>query len=276
MVKSRNIGRNNMKIGIESAYGFGDCLFNLPLIKAVSEKYNQKVSVAVKPHCADAFKNIPWIEQVDIINNLNEGYSNYLKAGYQAYQFTQNVKFEQFRSYDESHSLIDTPLLSAKQLGINNLNQKPIFIPTEQELYDGNRYNDGIPTIAVESVYTSGQSWASQEDFNLIVNKFKDTTRICWLSNKNAPHTKYIDDMLRWTRRTCICSLRHCHTMFSVGSGFFCAAMALPPELQPKRIICLWIDSYYRYEQRIKELGFHNNITWVHNTAELQEALNSM
>lgn len=265
-----------MQIGIESAYGFGDCLFNLPLIKAVSEKYGQKVNVAVKPHCADAFQNIPWIDNIDIINNLNEGYSNYSKSGYKAFQFTQNVKFEQFRSYDESHSLIDTPLLSGREIGIYDFNQKPIFIPTEHESYDGNRYDDGIPTIAVESVYTSGQSWASQSDFELIINKFKDTHRICWLSNKNAPKTKYSDDMLRWSRRTCICSLRHCQTMFSVGSGFFCASMALPPEHQPKRIICLWIDSYYKYEKRITELNLHNNITWVHNTTELVEALNNM
>lgn len=265
-----------MEIGIESCYGFGDICFNIPLIKAISEKHQQKVHVAVKPHCADALYNIPWIKNIDIVHNLNEGYSQYVRLGYKTYQITQNVKFEQFRSYDGNHSLIDTPLLTGRQIGLPDFNQKPIFIPTEQELSDGNRYADGFPTIAIESVYTSGQSWAQQSDFNLIINKFQDTHRLCWLSNKNAPKTKYVDDMLRWTRRTCICSLAHCDVMFSVGSGFFCAAMALPPERQPKRIICLWIDSYYKYERRIKELNLHDNITWVHDSTELQEALTSM
>jgi hypothetical protein len=265
-----------MKIGVEAAYGFGDCLFNLPLIKAISEHYNQKVNVATKSHCVDAFMNIPFVDNIDIINNLNEGYSFYSRAGYTAFQLTQNIKFEQFIALDGSHSLIDTPMLTGREIGIKPFNQKPIFIPTINEINDGNRYDDGMPTIAIESVFTSGQSWATQNDIDLIVDKFKDTHRICWLSNQNAPKTKYIDDMLRWSRRTCICALAHCGAMFSVGSGFFCASMALPKERQPKKIICLWIDSYYRYEKRIAELELHSNIQWIHNRDELIKALDEM
>lgn len=262
------------KVGVEIAHGFGDCLFHLPLIKAISEKYDTKVAVATRSHCVDAFINIPWVDRVFVISSMGAGGSILEENGYLThFQITPNLKFFEFREHDPQHSLIDTALCTGRQLGLPDFDQKPIFIPTAEELEVGKRYVDVLKNITVESVYTSGQSWATQADFDLIVNKFRDSHRICWLSNSGAPQTQYTDDMLRWTRREIICALQHCDTMFSVGSGFFCAAMALPKEMQPPRIVCMWNDELYRYENRISELKLHDNIVWVHNQQELLRVL---
>lgn len=263
-----------MRIGVESSHGFGDCLFNLPLIKALSERSNAKIDVAVRPHCADAFKNIPWVGEVVTIPGLNHGRSALRKLGCtETHQVTQNVKFLEFSSADPQHSLVDTPLYVGRQLGLPDFDQRPIFLPTAAELTVGARYDDGLPNIAIESVFTSAQSWAGKAAFDLIVDAYKDSHRICWLSNSGAPQTRYMDDMLRWTRREAITALQHCQTMFSVGSGFFCSALALPKHRQPKRIVCMWIDNVYRYERRIDALQWHDNLVWVHNLQELEAAL---
>ena len=261
-------------VGVESALGFGDALFNIPLIRAISERYQCKVGVAVMPHCADAFENIPWIDKILHIPAINHGTRVLRASGYDTiFQLTQNTKFLEFKDRDPNHSLIDTPLLTGRQLGLGDFDQKPIFLPTPAEMSVGARYDDGLPNIVVESMFTSGQSWATSEALELIINKYSKTHRICWCSNSGAPQTKYMDNMLRWTRREIITSFQHCQTMFSVGSGFFCAALALPKHLQPRRIVCLWIDGLYRYEKRITELRLHDNIVWVHSTNELLAAL---
>ena len=37
--------------------------------------------------------------------------------------------------------------------------------------------------------------------------------------------------------------------------------------------VCLWIDDYYRYIGRIKEVGWNDNITWLLNPQELDDYL---
>jgi hypothetical protein len=265
------------KIGVESYHGFGDCLFNVPLIRELSRKYNTKIGVAVKRACKDAFYNIPWIDEIIECDNMWDGINKMKVLGYETtYQITQNVKFFEFRESDPNHSLIETPLLTGLQIGLERFNNKPIYIPTENEISKTDNMASSRPTIAIESVFNSIQSWADAKAFEAIVNKFKDTNRILWLSNNNAPKIPSVDDLLRFNRRECIMCLRAAEIFFSVGSGFFCSSLALGREYQPKKIVCLWIDDMYKYEKELQKKNWHNDITWVHNHEELLQVLNNI
>lgn len=258
-----------MKIGVESAHSFGDACFNIPLIKALSSRYKTKIAVATRKPYIDAFHNIPYIDKIIPIDSMGEGIPKLQQMGYQAHQITQNIKFFEFKQSDPEHSLIDTPLATGRQMGLEPFNQRPIFAPTLEEHLAVSSLVTGEPTIAIESEYRSGQSWATPEDFELILNHH--ACRILWLSNKGAP--SHVDNMLRYTRRQVILSLQACDTFYSVGSGFFCACLALPSHLQPKKIVCLWDDTLYKYERRLNELKWHPQLVWVHNRQELEACL---
>jgi hypothetical protein len=263
------------KVGVEAAHGFGDGLFCAPLIKEIGKKHQSPVTVAVRAHCKDAFFNLPFVSQIIEIPDMYHGTKTLKQHGFKyIYQITQNVKFFEFKRDDDGHSLIDTPLLTGRQIGISNFDQRPLFAATEKELTAGRSLDSSEPTIAIESVYKSAQSWAKPEHMMQIIQQFAKTHRILWLSNQGAP--KGTDDMLRFTRRECIMALQHCEYFFSVGSGFFCASLALPAPYQPSRTICLWTDNLYRYEKRIKEEKWHPWITWVHNQEELNHTLESL
>lgn len=263
------------KVGVESAHGFGDCLFNVPLIKAISEKHKTKVTVTVRHHCADAFNNLPFINDVIRINEMHQGEKLLRERGYEyVYQITQNIKFFEFRNADQNHSLIDTPLQTGRQIGLD-FDNRPVIIPTKEESSVLNQLTSKLPMIAIESVYTSAQSWANREHIMQIVDAYKDSHQILWLSNKDCPEVTNVDNMLRYTRRECIMCLSKCDYFFSVGSGFFCATLALPRRLQPKKTICLWKDELYKYEKRLDEEKWNSEITWVHNANELTAALES-
>lgn len=264
------------KIGVESYHGFGDCLFNISLIRELSIKHNTKIGVAVKKTCKDAFYNIPWIDHIIECDEMWDGVSRLKKLGYQtAYQITQNIKFPEFREQDPNHSLINTPLLVGKQLGLGDFDNKPVFIPTKEETERANTIISSKPTISVESVFNSIQSWADTKAFDSILDAYSKSHRILWLSNNGAPKIPAIDNMLRFSRRECIMCLRASDIFFSVGSGFFCSSLALEPEYQPKKIVCLWIDEMYKYEEELRKRQWHNNITWIHNHQELCEFLDA-
>lgn len=261
------------KVGVESAHGFGDCLFNAPLIKAIGEKHGTKVTVTVRPHCADAFENLPFVDRVVKVQEMHHGMKWLRENGYKhAYQITQNVKFFEFRQHDNRHSLVDTPTLTGKQIGVQ-FDPRPLFAASGREHSAAKTLPDDKPIIAIESVYTSAQSWAQPAHIMQIVDKFKDTHRILWLSNSGCPKINGVDDMLRFSRRECIMCLSRCRYFFSVGSGFFCATLALPREFQPKNTVCLWTDELYRYEGRLTETKWNPQITWVHGPQQLNEVL---
>lgn len=264
------------KIGIESAYSFGDALFNIPLIKAIHAYFlPNEIIVATKRQYRDAFVNIPEITNVIDINDIYHGMPILEKIGcHKTIQITQNSRFQHFRSIDPNHSLIDTPLWIGREIGVPDFDQRPIINLTAEELTSTDQIlESNKPTIAIESQAFSGQSWATQKDVDLIVDKFKNTHRILWLSNQNAPNIPHVDNLLRYTRRQVIACLRAADKFFSVGSGFFCASLALPPELQPKEIVCLWEDSLYRYKQPLREKKWHNNIEWVDDAQQLHQFL---
>lgn len=230
----------------------------------------------MRPPYKDAFYNLPWIDEIIEIGNMGEGPAALARLGYQrSFQLTQNIKFFEFRQTDPQHSLIDTPLRTGQEIGIPNFNQKPVFLPTASEITNTNSIVQDTPTIAIESIAKSGQSWADQAAVDAILTKFPNH-RILWLSNVGAPALPQVNNMLSYSRREVIMCLRAADIFFSVGSGFFCSSMALPTEWQPKRIVCLWIDEFYKYERRLAELMLHQSITWVHNHQELNECLTTL
>lgn len=253
-------------VGVEAAYGFGDGLFLAPLLKRIAERTGGPVEVAVQAQCADAFANLPWVGKITHIANLHDGAHMFRMQGRQNYQITPNVYFPEFANQDPSHSLIDCALWTGRTLGFGDIDQRPIFVPTAQE--EGTNFGFARPVIAVESHYKSGQSWATEQAFAPIIKKYKGTHDIAWLSSgQNPPGTH---NMSRYSRRQLIPLLGRCERFFSVGSGFFCASLALP---KPPPTVCLWLDHYYRYEGRLAQLGWNPAITWVHNMNELGGAL---
>ena len=70
-----------------------------------------------------------------------------------------------------------------------------------------------------------------------------------------------------------IMCLRAADIFFSVGSGFFCAAMALEEQYQPVKIVCLWEDSLYRYKDKINAAKWHKDIMWVDDINQLEAIL---
>jgi len=257
------------KVGVESFHSFGDVLFNIPLIKAISEHYNSKVTVCTREQYRDGFDNIPWVDGIIPINEMGSGPQLLKDNGYEhVFQITQNIKFNEFRSRSPNHSLIDTPAWTGKELGLPEFDQRPIFLPTDREIERTSSIITGEPTIAIECEARSGQSWANLADFEQIVNKYKDSHRILWLSNIHAPMLSNVDNLLRFTRREVIMCIRAADIFFSVGSGFFCASLALSKQFQPKKIVCLWND-IYKYKNRLNELHWHDDITWINDREEL-------
>lgn len=265
------------KVGVESAHGFGDCLFNVPLLRELSKFHNTKIGVAVRPHCKDAYYNVPWISEIIEIPHMWHGTKKLQDLGYRrCFQITQNAKFFEFRESDPNHSLINTPLIVGKQLNLEEFDNRPQFFPTVDEIQKTTHMIQNKPTIAIESVYNSMQSWADDKAFQSIINKYSNSHRILWLSNSGSPKSDAVNNMLHFTRRECIMCLRACDIFFSVGSGFFCASLALPDEYQPKKIVCLWNDDLYKYEEPLNTYKWHNDITWVHNHEELSTCLKGM
>jgi len=259
---------------VESSHSFGDTLFNVPLIREISNKFSTPIGVAVQPQYADGFHNIPWISEIIHISGMREGIKRLKELGYKfVYQITQNEKFLEFKNNDNTHSLIDTPLWTGRQLQLPDFDQRPIFIPTEDEKAFSDQFASQCtgPTIAIECVAKSGQSWADNNAINMILSKYVNTHKILWLSNQGAPAHPNVNNLLAYSRRQIIMLLRYAQIFFSVGSGFFCSSLALPPIYQPHKIVCLWIDDLYKYEGKVEH--WHNNITWVHNHQELHRIL---
>lgn len=275
---------------VELAYGFGDAVFGLRLLEKLSEQNGGPIGVATMPHVVDAFQNVPFIDEIIPIGGLNEGHKASKQFKYRDYkQVTSNVYFQEFKNNDPEHSLIDTPKLIGRKFGVEVTDQRPVIYLTDEELHGMRaKYNDGIRSIAIESHYKSGQSWASASDFQKIVDKFAKTHRIMMLSPETPLPTLPsgavgFDDMKRWTRRQCLGALTTCQYFFNVGSGFFCASLAFgtfdnsldPISDWPPFSFSLWKDEYYKYKKRLKEIDT-KPVEWLDNTEQLTDALNSI
>jgi hypothetical protein len=249
-------------IGVEAAYGFGDGVFIAPLLKALADRQGFPVEVAVQKQCADAFVNLPWVRRIHHINNLGDG--KRLFDGHVYCQVTPNVHFPRFKERDPEFSLIDCARETGRAYGLN-FDQRPII-----RLTDAEKLIWPKPYIMVESHHKSGQSWANRDHFLPVVEKYRHTHDVLWLSLDGPPLGAR--GMGECSRRQLISLLGGADAFFSVGSGFFCASLALP---KPPKTICLWIDDYYKYERRLAELRWNPDLYWMHNEAELTQWLRS-
>jgi hypothetical protein len=255
---------------IESAYGFGDGIFNAPLIEEIAK--DRTVIIATQKQCEDAFYNLNKVDCIINIDSLGQGKSFADKYGYEYLQITQHVRFHKIKRYITNHSLIDTPLRISESLGLS-IDNRPIFRPTSSELQKTESFaNFTKPLIAIETAYKSGQSWVKVSHMREVAKIFSKTHDILWLSNSNEPtDIDGVINMRHLTRRECASALRFCDILFTTCSGFFCAALGLPSTLQPKKIVCGWKDNRkYNIEYKIsKEYKWHDDIIWSHNLRHL-------
>ena len=264
-----------MKIGVELAYGFGDCLFGVPTIKAIAEEYKCKVDVAVQAQCADAFLNLEFVNNIIHIGSIWDGITKFQELRYnQVYQLTPQTKFAQYKEKNDGFSLIDASKYMAKDYGVELNCQRPIICLTDQEKQDATgfigRLPKSKPIVAIEGYAKSGQTWADLNHIMKIVDKWRDRASIIWCSHTPSPDGTI--NMANYSRRTLIGMLHACDYFYNVGSGFFCASLTL--DNQPKKNVSLWQDHYYKYIGRIAELDWQD-ITWVQNIVELDAELQS-
>lgn len=238
---------------------FGDCMFSTPLTREVAaHNPDGTVPIITGPKYADAYINLPWISK--ITHDRQE------LSEYDIVDITPaNHFWPHYRSKNGKFSLIDMQAELARTLGIQLLDQRPIFMPTEFESRIAQQYTSDKPLLAIESVYFSTQSWSNKATTHSIVNHYANTHNIIWLSNQDAIQHPAVDDCMRFSRRELITILNKCDLFYNVGSGFFCASLALDPG--PTSTISIWNDKF-NCEKRLAQLGWHN-ITWVHNQSEL-------
>lgn len=249
-------GQNVMRIGVESFGSFGDNCFNTAIIKALSEKFDTKISVASHKNHSDAFLNLPFIDDLKFISFRQEGESIFKN-------YDCNINITPYLYYNDRYlrSLVSTQEMFAKMLDLDIECYKPVFIPTTHEI-DNEHYD-----VAIESEYNSYQSWASIEDIRAIASTFR-SNKILWCS-KSAPLSNNM--IVKPSRRSTIAALRNVKHFFSVGSGIFCGSLS---GYHPENIYVLWRDEYYKYKATFKERGWDHNITWVENRDQLFDILN--
>lgn len=256
-------------IGIESAFGFGDCCFNIPLIEAVSKHFNSDISISTRKSCADAFINIPCVKEIVHINNLYEGIAQYEKRGIPSYQITQNAHFLKYCDEIPGHSLALTSHVTGKKLFGIDYDPKPFIRLNDIE--KSLSIDASVKNVAIESEYYSYQSWASDSDFEKVI-KCNPHVSFWWMSIRK-PDFHY-DNMIYassiYSRRECISIIRQCDVFISVGSGLFCATLG--EEIQPSQIWMLWIDDLYKYKKTISELNWlKSTVTWFHDRKMWEE-----
>jgi len=256
---------------IESCFGFGDCLFNIPLIEKIAE--TEDVAVATMSHCKDAFENIDCIQELVITNSLNRfsslgfGEKEAKKRGWDYLQITQCVRFPQIKSQNPNHSLVHTAKYIGETMGLE-IDPKPVFRPTQKEL-DATQFlsEESRPIIAIESDYRSGQSWLNFNHLQKIVDLYGDTYKILWLSNDNPLIHPSVDNMSRFTIRECITSLRFCETLFTACSGFHVASLALPYSMQPDNVLCGFdwdAEKKFTVQNVVSKHRWNKNLIWSH------------
>jgi hypothetical protein len=256
---------------IESCFGFGDCLFNIPLIEKIAE--TREVSVATMIGYKDAFENINCIEELilkyslDRKSSLGFGRVEAERRGWDYLQVTQCVRFPQIKSQNPNHSLVHTAKYIGETMGLE-IDPKPIFRPTQEEL-DATQFlsKEPRPIIAIESDYRSGQSWLKFNHLQKIVELYGDTYKILWLSNDLPSRHPSVDHMKGFTIRECIASLRFCETLFTTCSGFYVGNASMPYDMQADNVLCgfSWNqEKIYTIQNVISEHKWDKNLIWSH------------
>lgn len=239
-------------IYVESFKSFGDNVFNTPLLKRIADKTGQPITIATHKSCEDAFYNLDFISEIININRLYDGVKLF---GNKTLQITPQAYFP----FEDKRSLLDTQYYLAELLQLELPDRRPIINFTQSEDTNHNF------KIAIESEYFSGQSWAEESDFRMIINTFK-AQKILWCSKTQPPDGTHALS----TRRETIANLRNIDIFFCVGSGIFCASRNIHP---PKKTYVLWKDELYKYVEFFKRHGW-NDVVFLQSREELFALLN--
>lgn len=251
------------KIGIMCRASFGDCMFNTAAVRAIAEENNSKVSVFTQQQYQDAYANLDFI---DLYTDQLK-FANSCKL---SYNFAPCDHFDAIKSHDKNFSLVMThwKLAEDNSLIKDKHDLKPIFRPTQAEINKCASFSKSKPIIAVERAYFSQQSWFDNQAVKLILDKYSSTHEIIWCSNQDYPTDCEVNKLEGFTRRETILLLSQAEIFFTSGSGLFCASIGL--QVRP-RTVCLWKDSYYKYERLFAHQCWAVN--WVHTHVELEGVL---
>ncbi len=215
------------------AYGhFGD---NLCVAGAISQIKDAEIIIATNNQFKDAVENIPNVKEVKILND-SEAHRFAAANGYTIFQATLEHLQRNVARLDERlcHYF--------KSIGIDYLQPRSAFFPTEKELEWANnfaiKYNDK-PLLGVESGYTSNQSFIDTRSCDLLVNYYKNDYHIVWLCNRAYPSNHNHIITPQDASRRMICALLPKLSLFvSSFSGYFWASRSF--EKPPKTICCLF------------------------------------
>jgi hypothetical protein len=254
----------------ECCYGFGDALMNVPVLKAYSESTGEKVCVATRQNNFDAFTNLDFVDKVYPIQALHSGVHVAREHGFEYAQLTQHHLFNVYRRRWPRHSLMDTPSTVARRTWKLDIDPKPVFIPTEEELAKTECFKDcQKPIVAIEAHANSSQSWSTVKHNRMLCREYLgDQFNVLWVSHVDPPNLEYVDDMKRFSRRECVAALRYCDLFLTTCSGLCVGAFGLPKEMQPKKVVMTLNRSQervYKLQGKFEEYGFHDDLEYAWN-----------
>ena len=280
-----------MKIGIESCYGFGDCLMNAAVIKKLTEFVApDQIDVAVGEGHQDAFYNIPNVNIIPLkgFRPLGKGMEYFKNNDYQIYfQMTQHV------TWNMTTPLWTTPCLNARNFcieygdatwcdwetvghfleefffaGLIPATPKilpPIFIPTQEEIANAVlKVNLEKPMIAIETGFTSNQSWLDDSTVRMIYDHYKYSHEVLFVSKDN----EFCSKLNGLTRRECVILLSYCEKFFNTCSGFFVASLSESIKSSHLQNICMITEEAFK-QYHFQHLQDEPSVTLAFNEDDL-------
>lgn len=281
-----------MKIGIESCYGFGDCLMNAGVIHKIFQCVEGTVDVAVGECHKDAFYNIPNVNIIPLkgFRPLGKGMEYFENNDYDlSFQMTQHASWNPHQSFGlwatpHRHavnicaSLTYSGLLDpakSREMSLQFWSKEtatPLFIPTEKEISNVASFVSlrlrGKPLVAIETGFSSNQSWLTPSTARILYDHYSDSHEVLFVSKDNG-FSKKLDGL---TRRECIVLLSYCEKFFNTCSGFFVASMSDPIKFPKLENICM-INKNDFERFKFQHLKSNPNITIAFNKLELIEFL---
>lgn len=281
-----------MKIGIESCYGFGDCLMNAGAIHKIFQHVEETVDVAVGECHKDAFYNIPNVNIIPLkgFRPLGKGMEYFENNDYDlSFQMTQHATWNPHQSFglwatphrhavNICETLVYCGLLDpmdadelCEDFSVAEV-ATPLFIPTEKEISNVASFVSlklrSKPIIAIETGFTSNQSWLDIPTTQLIHDHYSDSHEVLFVSKDNG-FSKKLDGL---TRRECIVLLGYCEKFFNTCSGFFVASLSDPIKFPKLENVCMVAKGAFE-QFKFQHLKSNPNITIAFNKLELIEFL---
>jgi hypothetical protein len=149
----------------------------------------------------------------------------------------------------------------------------PVFIPTQEEVQKvmGFVHNNlkGKRLIAIETGFTSNQSWLDFSTVSMIRDHYAGSHEILFVSKDN----KFCQKLNGLTRRECVVLLGYCEKFFNTCSGFFVASLSEPIKFPKLENICMITKEMFEIYQLQHLRDDYPNITVAHNLQDLMNFL---